>query len=149
MVYIFGDCELDTDLYTLSRDGQTQQLQPRVYKLLMYLLEHRDHVVSKDELCEHVWPEQFITNSTLESAMRLVRQAVGDSGRNQRVIATARGHGYRFVADVVECPSMQAPEPLMTTTPSTTTPPTTTDPVHDPRPALGPSPFVGRQRELQ
>lgn len=141
MIYVFGDCELDTHLYTLRRDGQTQRLQRRVYNILMYLLEHRDHVVSKDELCEQIWPEQFISNSTLESAMRLVRQAVGDSGRSQRIIETARGHGYRFVADVVEHPDIQA---SLITTP---TPPAASPP-QDLRPALGPVPFVGRQREL-
>ena len=75
MIYAFSDCELDTRLYTLCRLGQTTRLSPRVYTLLMYLLEHRDRVVSKDELCDHVWPNQFIANATLESTIRLVRRA--------------------------------------------------------------------------
>lgn len=141
MIYVFGDCELDTQLYTLCRDGQTERLQRRVYKILIYLLEHRDRVVSKDELCEQIWPEQFITNSTLKSAIRHVRQAVGDSGRNQQIIATMWGYGYRFVADVAACPDTQAPEPLMP-------PATATSPSQALRPAPEPSPFVGRQREL-
>src|SRR5262249_53720250 len=49
-----------------------------------------------------VWPEQFIADATLESALRTVRQAVGDSGHAQRVIQTRRGYGYRFVAPVIK-----------------------------------------------
>ena len=80
MLYTFGDCELDTDLYILRRADQAAHLSPKVFQVLMYLLEHRDRVIDKDELCEQVWPEQFIADATLESTLRAVRQVVGDSG---------------------------------------------------------------------
>src|SRR5262245_6245514 len=102
MIYAFGDCELDTDLYVLRRADQVVHLPPKVFQVLMYLLEHRDRVVDKDELCEQVWPEQFIAPATLESTLRAVRQAVGDSGHTQGVIRTLRGHGYRFLAPLME-----------------------------------------------
>jgi class 3 adenylate cyclase len=102
MLYTFGDCELDTDLYILRRAGQVVHLSPKVFQVLIYLLEHRDRVIAKDELCVQVWPEQFIADATLESALRAVRQAVGDSGHAQRVIQTRRGYGYRFVASVIK-----------------------------------------------
>jgi TolB-like protein/DNA-binding winged helix-turn-helix (wHTH) protein len=70
--------------------------------MCLYLLEHRDRVVSRDELCTQVWPGQFVSQATLEGVIRLVRQAVGDSGRTQRIIQTLHGHGYRFVANVKE-----------------------------------------------
>jgi class 3 adenylate cyclase len=102
MIYAFGDCELDIDLYVLRRADQVVHLSPKVFQVLMYLLEHRDRVVDKDELCEQVWPEQFIATATLESTLRAVRQAVGDSGHTQGVIRTLHGHGYRFVAPLME-----------------------------------------------
>src|SRR5215813_11497977 len=102
MLYAFGDCELDTDLYILRRADQVMHLSRKVFEVLMYLLEHRDRVIDKDELCAQVWPEQFIADATLESALRAVRQAVGDSGHAQRVIQTRRGYGYRFVAPVIQ-----------------------------------------------
>src|SRR5262245_34224272 len=102
MLYTFGDCELDTDLYILRRADQVMHLSPKVFQMLMYLLEHRDRVIDKDELCAQVWPEQFIADATLESALRAVRQAVGDTGHAQRVIQTRRGYGYRFVAPVIK-----------------------------------------------
>ena len=102
MIYHFGDCALDTNLCTLQRDGQTYRLRLKVFRMCLYLLEHRDRVVSRDELCTQVWPGQFVSQATLEGVIRLVRQAVGDSGRTQRIIQTLHGHGYRFVADVEE-----------------------------------------------
>ena len=100
MRYVFADCILDTQLYTLHRAGTTVRLPPKVFHVLQYLLEHREHVVSKDELIAHAWPGQFISEATLESCVRLARQAVGDSGRAQRLLQTRRGYGYRFIGAV-------------------------------------------------
>jgi TolB-like protein/DNA-binding winged helix-turn-helix (wHTH) protein len=102
MNYAFGDCELDTCLYTLQRAGQTIRLRPKVFRVCLYLLEHRDRVVSREELCTQVWSGQFISQTTLEGVIRAVRQAVGDSGQTQAIIQTLHGYGYRFVADVEE-----------------------------------------------
>jgi TolB-like protein/DNA-binding winged helix-turn-helix (wHTH) protein/Tfp pilus assembly protein PilF len=102
MIYVFGECELDTCLYSLERAGQTIRLRPKVFRVCLYLLEHRERVVSRDELCAHVWPGQFISQATLEGVIRSVRQAVGDSGQAQGIIQTLHGYGYRFVASVEE-----------------------------------------------
>jgi DNA-binding winged helix-turn-helix (wHTH) protein len=102
MRYVFAECVLDTQLYSLSRAGTTVQLRPKAFHVLQYLLEHRDHVVTKDELCAHVWPGQFISDATLEGCITLARQAIGDSGRAQRLIQSRRGYGYRFVGTVEE-----------------------------------------------
>lgn len=100
MIYRFSDCELDTQRITLSRAGQIIRLRPKVYQLLEYLLMHHDRVISKDELCMAIWPDQFIQDTTLGSTVRAVRNAVGDTGSSQAVIQTRHGHGYRLIADV-------------------------------------------------
>ena len=102
MIYYFGDCALDTNLYTFRRADQTIRLRLKLFRMCLYLLEHRDRVVSREELCTQIWPDQFVSQTTLEGIIRLVRQAVGDSGRAQRIIQTQHGHGYRFVAGVEE-----------------------------------------------
>jgi DNA-binding winged helix-turn-helix (wHTH) protein len=102
MRYAFAECILDTRLYTLHREGTTVRLRPKAFQVLQYLLEHRDHVVSKDELCAHVWPGQFISDATLEGCITLARRAIGASGRVQRLIESRRGYGYRFVGTVQE-----------------------------------------------
>ena len=110
MIYVFGDGELDTSLYTLKRAGKTIRLRPKVFRVCRYLLEHRERVVSREELCAQVWPGQFISQATLEGVIRAVRQAVGDSGQTQGIIQTLHGYGYRFVADVQERPPRQRGE---------------------------------------
>lgn len=120
MIYVFGDCELDTRLYILRRAGQTVHVQPLVFQVLIYLIEHRNDIVSKDELIEQVWENQFITNAALESTIRNVRRAIGDSGREQRLIETRPGLGYRFIAPVEVHPD-DSPDPKTAVTESTPT----------------------------
>jgi class 3 adenylate cyclase/DNA-binding winged helix-turn-helix (wHTH) protein/tetratricopeptide (TPR) repeat protein len=100
MRYIFADCVLDTALVTLYRAGRPVPLRPKVFHLLQYLLEQRAHLVGKDVLCAQVWPGQFISDATLEGCIKEARQAIGDSGQEQRLIQTRRGYGYRFVGPV-------------------------------------------------
>ncbi len=105
MLYTFENCTLDTSLRTLQCAGQTVRLRPKALQVCLYLLEHRDRAVSKDELMEQTWPDQFISEATLTSTIREVRQALGDSGRTQRVIQSLYGYGYRFVAAVMTSPT--------------------------------------------
>jgi DNA-binding winged helix-turn-helix (wHTH) protein len=102
MRYVFADCLLNTQLYTLSRAGRAISLRPKAFHVLRYLLEHRDHLVSKEELCAHVWPAQFISDATIEGCIKRACQAIGDTGRTQQLIQTRRGYGYRFVGAVEE-----------------------------------------------
>jgi DNA-binding winged helix-turn-helix (wHTH) protein len=94
----------------MHREGTTVWLRPKAFQVLQYLLEHRDHVVSKDELCAHVWPGQFISDATLEGCITLARRAIGDSGRVQRFIESRRGYGYRFV-ETVQGEAVSLPDP--------------------------------------
>ncbi len=102
MIYVFGDYELDTQRHELRHAGTPCPLEPQVYAVLLYLIRHNDRVVSKQELLDQVWPETFVSESTLYQRLRAVRQAVGDSGRAQRVIKTVHKQGYRFSAMVEE-----------------------------------------------
>src|SRR5262245_1679772 len=119
MVYIFGDCELNTCLHVLHRAGQLVRLRPKVLHVLTYLLEHRDRVVTKRELCEHIWSDQYISDATLESTLRTVRQILGDSGRTKQLIQTIYGSGYRFTAPVEIRSDDEAQATLLPGTPPT------------------------------
>jgi DNA-binding winged helix-turn-helix (wHTH) protein len=98
MDYRFGDYSLDTERYELRRAGTLSKLRPKVFKVLVYLTAHREHIVSKQELLEQLWSQQFVGEATLHSHIRAARQAVGDTGEAQRVIQTLHGRGFRFVA---------------------------------------------------
>jgi class 3 adenylate cyclase/tetratricopeptide (TPR) repeat protein len=102
MRYIFGNYDLDTQRYAFHHAGIPVRLEPQVFNVLAYLIRHRDRVVSKQELLDHLWPEQFISDATLHTRLMEARKAVGDSGRTQQVIQTLRGRGYRFVVEVEE-----------------------------------------------
>lgn len=113
MRYHFADYVLDTDQYTLCRAGQPIRARPKAFQVLVYLLLHHDRVVTKQELAEQFWPEQFITDAVVENTLKAARQAVGDSGRTQMIIQMLRGVGYRVVAAVTvdsETPAVEQPQ---------------------------------------
>jgi TolB-like protein/DNA-binding winged helix-turn-helix (wHTH) protein len=96
----FGDFELDLRRCELTRAGAAVPIYPRPFRALSYLIEHRDRYVTKDELMEAVWPGTIVSDSSLSTALKEVRRALGDNGQHQRWIKTARGHGFRFVGTV-------------------------------------------------
>ena len=77
-------------------------MQPQVFDLLAHLLKHRDHVVSRDDLIALVWGGRIVSDSTLDSRINAARNAVGDSGKVQRLIRTVPRKGIRFVGAVSE-----------------------------------------------
>jgi TolB-like protein len=110
MIYRFGPFELDLAKVELRTNGTPFPLQPQVFALLAYLVEHRERLVSKDELFEKVWDGRIVSDSALTSRVKHARQALGDDGKAQRYIRTIHGQGFRFVAGV----RVQRDEPLVT-----------------------------------
>ena len=101
----FGDCELDVERWELRRDGELVSLEPRAMSILAHLVAHRDRVVAKEELLDEVWGDRYVSESALTTQIKSIRRVVGDTGREQRVIRTVHGHGYRFVAPVGSAPA--------------------------------------------
>src|SRR5262249_19074925 len=93
MRHLLDDYVLDTQRYELHRAGTPLHLRPKVFQVLVYLLAHRDRVVPKAELLEHVWPNQFIGDVTLNSCLVALRKALGDGGRMPRFVRTLHGRG--------------------------------------------------------
>ena len=100
MQFHFSNHVLDVDLRELTRGGESVAVEPQVFDLLVYLIENRDHVVTKDDLIETVWDGRIVSESTLTSRINAARRAVGDSGKDQAVIRTIARKGFRFVGDV-------------------------------------------------
>lgn len=93
--------ELDAAVCELRRaDGGVVELEPRPFRLLQYLVRHRDRLVSKDELLREVWDNLSVSDSALSTALKHVRRALGDRGADGEWIESKRGRGYRFVAEV-------------------------------------------------
>src|SRR5262245_3924224 len=100
MVFTFEQCQLDPARFELRRAGTAVHVEPQVFEVLVYLVTHRDRVVTKAELLDSVWGDRFVSDSALTSRLKAARKAIGDDGRDQRLIATVHGVGYRFVGPV-------------------------------------------------
>jgi DNA-binding winged helix-turn-helix (wHTH) protein/tetratricopeptide (TPR) repeat protein len=111
LVYRFADCELDVAARELRRDGVLVTVQPKVFELIAYLIEHRGRAVDKAEIQDAVWPCVVVTETSLTQAVRKARVALGDDANLQTIIRTVHGHGYRFVAGLDQ-PPVPTPEPL-------------------------------------
>ena len=99
MRYLFEDYALDTDRRELRRGGTPVAIEPQVFDLLAYLVQHGDRVVTKDDLFTAVWKGRFVSESALTTRINAARTALGDDGKAQRLLRTLRGRGVRFVGD--------------------------------------------------
>lgn len=111
MRYVFGEFSLDTERFDLSRDGRPVRLQPKAFQILAYLIEQRDRVVTKEELFAQCWPGRIVGDAALNTAIRSIRRALGDSGRGEGAIQTLHKYGYRFIAEVLESADEPAAAP--------------------------------------
>lgn len=102
MLYRFDGYVLDTVRRELLRETILIPLQPQVFDLLVFLVENRDRVVTKEDLIASVWHGRIVSESTLTSRINAARNAIGDSGQKQCLIRTVRRKGFRFVGDIAK-----------------------------------------------
>jgi DNA-binding winged helix-turn-helix (wHTH) protein/TolB-like protein len=107
-LYEFGEFRLVPSQRQLLRSGEAVHLTPRVFDTLLFLVEHRGRVLTKDELLAAVWPGVIVEDNNLGQAISKLRQAFGEAPGDKRFIATVPGRGYRFVAEVAEVAAGEA-----------------------------------------
>jgi TolB-like protein/cytochrome c-type biogenesis protein CcmH/NrfG len=100
MQFHFGNYVLDVGRRELRQGAQGVAVEPQVFDLLVYLVQNRDRVVSKDDLIASVWGGRIVSQSTLTSRINAARKAIGDSGDDQKLIRTIARRGLRFVGVV-------------------------------------------------
>ena len=100
MIFSFAGHALDTDRRVLTRGGQEVAIEPQVFDVLRVLVENAGAVVSKDHLIEAVWGGRIVSEASISSRINAARTAVGDSGKDQRVIRTVQRRGFELVAPV-------------------------------------------------
>jgi TolB-like protein/DNA-binding winged helix-turn-helix (wHTH) protein/Tfp pilus assembly protein PilF len=101
----FGDFTLDESRRQLLRDGEAIHLPPKAFQLLSILIEESPRAVSKKDLQERLWPDTFVTEGNLATAVADLRSALGDDRREPRFIRTLYGFGYSFAAPTTEASS--------------------------------------------
>lgn len=104
VIYRFGEFELDLNTGELRARGVVRPVEPQVFALLALLVEHRDRLLSRDEIIDTVWEGRIVSDAAVASRIKSARQALGDDGRSQRFIRTVHGRGFRFVAPVALAP---------------------------------------------
>jgi TolB-like protein len=100
--FLFENYALDTDLRELRRGATVVSVTPQVFDLLDYLIHNRGRVVSKDDLINAIWHGRSVSDAALATRLNAARSAIGDSGREQRLVKTLPRKGFRFVGSVRE-----------------------------------------------
>lgn len=95
-LFQFGDFTLDTAVFELRRGPVVIPVEPLVLDLLTLLLERPGAVLSRDTLVESVWKGRVVSDSTISTAIKWARKALGDTGRDQKYIRTIRGRGIQL-----------------------------------------------------
>ncbi len=96
----FEDFEVDSLKRTLLRNGRPVPLNPKAFDLLLTLVEHSGETLSKQNLLDLVWAEQFVEEKNLTVHVAALRKALGEGKNEHRFIVTVPGNGYKFVADM-------------------------------------------------
>src|SRR5580698_1803822 len=98
----FEEYEIDRARWRLSWRNEPLQLKRKTFDLLLYLVDHADRVVGKDELLRALWPESFVEESNLSQHIFLLRKALSRHESGTKIIETVPGRGYRFAAVIRE-----------------------------------------------
>jgi DNA-binding winged helix-turn-helix (wHTH) protein/TolB-like protein/tetratricopeptide (TPR) repeat protein len=108
MKYQVAEYIIDTARYRISSGDAVIPAEPKVFDLLVYLLRHRERVLSREELFREVWDGREVSDATLSNHVKSARRILGDSGELQKTIQTIRGRGYQFTAPVTVIPEGSA-----------------------------------------
>ena len=110
--YSFAGIEIHPSTREVLAINGTAELEPRAFDLLLYLVDHRDRVVTKEELLDKIWKTPHVSESVLARAVMKLRKGIADVGGNPDMIKTIHRVGYRFLGDDKEHhPAMLSPVP--------------------------------------
>jgi tetratricopeptide (TPR) repeat protein/DNA-binding winged helix-turn-helix (wHTH) protein len=98
----FADIEVDPRGGSVRRNGEEVRLRSKSLQVLVYLIEQRDRLVSKEELLQQVWKDTAVTDDVLVQSIVEIRRALGDSSQRPRFVKTIPKAGYRFISSVEE-----------------------------------------------
>jgi len=107
--YRCGQFEVDPDNRSLTRDGVGIQVEPRVFAVLLQLLQRPHELITRNELLDSVWGHRYVTPSTLNRVITLLRRALEDNAEVPRFVETVHGAGYRFIGPCELVPPKSQP----------------------------------------
>ena len=99
-VFLFEDVEVRERELTLIKAGEVLPVEPKAFRVLLFLLHNPQKLITKEELLDAVWADAAVTESSLTRSIAKLRRALGDDFQEPRYIATVATVGYRFVCPV-------------------------------------------------
>jgi Tol biopolymer transport system component/DNA-binding winged helix-turn-helix (wHTH) protein len=100
--YVFGPFRFEPAEHLLLRDGKPVALPPKAFDLLAALISSAGHLVTKEDLLKHVWPDTFVEEANLSYTISLLRKALGDDQSPYRYVETVPRRGYRFIGQITD-----------------------------------------------
>ena len=104
----FGEFAFHRGAHQLCRAGKERHLEPKAFELLDLLLARRPEAVSKAEIRDRLWPDTFVSESSLTSLVAQLRSTLGDERKRPRLIRTVHGFGYAFAGEARDEPGPSA-----------------------------------------
>jgi tetratricopeptide (TPR) repeat protein/DNA-binding winged helix-turn-helix (wHTH) protein len=101
-IYRLDEIEIDVAKACVRRNGEERHVRQKTFHVLVYLLEHRERLISRTELIENIWRGTAVTDNALEQCLAEIRRALGDDSRQPRFVKTVPRAGYRFIGAVQE-----------------------------------------------
>ena len=98
--YEFGPFRVDTRERQLIRNGEVVPLRPKVFDILLMLVQNSGHILTKDDVMNHVWSDTAVEEGNISRTISTLRNALGEQPHEHRYIETIPWRGYRFVANV-------------------------------------------------
>src|SRR6266571_8250179 len=100
--YLLGDCTLEPEKRRLTRNGAVIPLSNKPLQVLLYLIEHRTRVVTRQDLLEQFWDGKDVYDDSLRKSVGAIRKALDEDASGERFIETHYGEGYRYVGPLEE-----------------------------------------------
>ncbi|MDQ3747508.1 MAG: transcriptional regulator, partial [Acidobacteriota bacterium] len=96
----FAEFEIDAKKRRLLREGKPLALNAKAFDVLVFLAENAGRILSKEEIMNAVWENQFVEEANLAVQISALRKALGERTDEPRLLATIPGKGYEFIADI-------------------------------------------------
>ena len=96
----FNEFELDRERQRLTRNGEPIEIYAKTFELLAFLVENKGRLLTKDEILDKVWKDQFVEEANLSVQISALRRALGETADNPRLLVTVPGKGYKFIGNI-------------------------------------------------